>query len=187
MQTPIANSANYDQGFVRRSADGWRMLGTKSICDSCGDRGICSVPQGLRYLAAAKSVDTKVTSCAVYVPVISFQDQTGLDGTCNTFRRGLGWQRRLVVGQRIGLLNLATNERLRDVRVAEVHGGKLGTLLDDHAAMNHMLRGGNYPDAAARLMNILIKLYGRNHAALDAEFSVVYMEKIDGRGAGSEG
>ena len=111
------------------------------------------------------------------MPVLTFKDDTGLaQGTWNTFRRGPGWYRRVEPGTRVRFYATYFEDFVGEGTVVEKSFGTLGHLLEQHAAMNHLMRDLNAPDASAQLQRILIALYGRNYAAPDAEYSVIYVE-----------
>jgi len=178
-------SANpYDQRWIKKEGAVFRSAAsTVGLCSVCGDAERCNIKRALEFASNAWAVTAPVQSCGVFMPVISFRDDTGVQATFNTFRRGTAWARRAPVGTTVRLYALDIEEFVGTGKVVECHQGALGALLDDHAAFNHLLRDGNYPDAPARLQKILVALYGKNYAAPDKDFSVIYVEP-EGTGVG---
>lgn len=169
--------APFDQRFVRRDEDTFRTTSTAHpLCESCGDEPRCVIRNGMRFQSQAYGVEASVLGCGVYVPVLTFKDDTGIDRTFNTFRRGAGWYRRVAIGTKVRMFSNAIEDFVADGVVVERYLGPLGTLLGNHASMNHLMRDGMYEDADIRLHKILVGLYGKGYAALDEEYSVVYVE-----------
>ena len=168
--------STYDQRYVRHTPEGFIAHGPDVLCDTCGARDRCSILSGLTFMGNAYGVKAPVQLCGVYVPVLSFADRTGLDKVFNTFRRGAGCYRRLPVGTKVRLFANDIDDFVGEGTVIERQLGALGSLLETHAGMNHLMRDGNHSDAEARLQNVLIKLYGKNYSMPTAEYSVVYVE-----------
>lgn len=171
------SSNAYDQRWIRREGDVYRSAAsTVSLCGVCGSHDRCNIRRALSYSLDTWGVTAPVQKCGVFVPVISFRDDTGLTRTFNTFRRGTASHRRMPVGTQVRLYAMDAQAFVGKGRVVESHVGKLGGLLDDHAALNHILRDGDHADASVRLHKILVVLYGKNYAALSEDFSVIYVE-----------
>lgn len=162
----------YDQRFVRRDAAGFLIYSRNhSLCMACGNKPRCSIKE------AAMSI---VTRCKWFQPVVSFSTTIGINGVFNTFRRGVGIYNRLNVGDIVRLYATDICEFVGEVQVEEKFTDLLLNLLGRHAAMNHILRDGNYPDADMRLHKILVTLYGRSYASVDSAYSVIYIRMKDG-------
>jgi hypothetical protein len=169
--------APYDQRFVRRLEDRFRTASSAvSLCSVCGDAPRCHIKRGMDFQSASWAVESTVSACGVFMPVLTFKDDTGLSRTFNTFRRGPGWYRRVNKGTRVRFYATYIDDFVGEGQVVEQFRGPLGHMLEQHAAMNHLMRDLNAPDASAQLQRILIALYGRNYAAPDAEYSVIYCE-----------
>jgi len=82
----------------------------------------------------------------------------------------------LPVGTSVRLYALDIEAFVGEGRVCETHEGSLGPLLDQHAAMNHLMQNGPREKADTRLLAVLLALYGRNYARPTSVFSVVYVE-----------
>jgi hypothetical protein len=163
----------YDQTHVRRSDTVWRRLGGMTLCEVCGVQHDCDLTQALDTLAYQKSARVLIGQCAGFLPVMSFKDRTGLTGSFNTFRRGSGWANRVVLGGRVGLFDLTGKELLGTARVENVHTGPLGDLLEDHAAMNHLMKVWPEHQAPELLHRVLRRLYGNSYAAASEPYSVI--------------
>ena len=167
----------YDQRWVRSSPEGYRLAnGSAVLCHACGARDSCFVRRGADYLMESRGIELSVAVCPEFLPVITFDDDTGLDATFNTFRRGPGWFRRLKIDTRVRFYSKELETFVGSGRVVEAHCAPLSEMLERHASFNHLLRDGNYADADARLQAILVRLYGRNYAKPDVEYSVIYIE-----------
>ena len=153
----------YDQRWVARSEEGFRAR-SGSLCLPCGANTTCPI----------RSDNTR--TCNVYSPVIAFKEMTGLNRLSNTFRRGPGWFRRLKPRDRVRLFLSDEEEFLGRSMVMETHVGSLGSLLENHAAMNHTIIDQNAADAETRLLKVLIKLYGKNYSMPDQIYSVIYLQ-----------
>lgn len=167
----------FDQRFVRYTPAGFKSANSNcAICTVCGVHDRCASYSGLQYMRAASGIIARIDACPAYVPVLSFQDETGLGATFDTFRRGEGWFRRVRPGCRVKLMTAGSEDFIGEGRVTETYCGPLGTMLEAHAGMNHLMRDGMYPDAEIRLQRILTQIYGRNYAMPDKIFSVIYVE-----------
>jgi hypothetical protein len=165
--------ARFDQGFVRRNGKVWYRRGGKVLCEVCGVHDTCELRSALVNLGAWRLATVAVEECGIYVPVLGFQDRSGLEGSFNTFRRGRGWANRLELGCRVALHDLAADRLLGRATVTGIHYGPLGGLLRDFAADNHLMRGLSAIEAPGRLHAVLRRLYGTNYAGVDCEFSVI--------------
>lgn len=159
--------ALFDQAWVRRKGKVWVRHGQLPLCEVCAARQDCSA-----------RADTP-TQCASFVPVLSFKDESGLEGEFNTFRRGRGWANRLLLGQVVGLFALTSGRIIGRAVVDGLHVSALGDLLDRLAASNHLMKGSEAASAVERLHRVLRALYGVNHAAFDAVFTVVEVRRVE--------
>ncbi len=170
--------ARFDQQLVRRDGNSWKRQGGLSLCEVCGLQEACSLPSAMRVMGSTKRANIVVQGCGEYVPVLGFQDRTGLYGFFNTFRRGMGWARRVTEGGQVGLYDMTADVLLGYAVVSSVHIAPLGTLLTAHASANHLMRHLPEREAPELLHKILVRLYGKTYAALDQEFSVVYLKEV---------
>jgi hypothetical protein len=167
----------FDQALVRRAGEVWRRLGGQSLCDVCGVSQVCELRAGLDNLGEPYRAKVSMHECGVYVPVIAFQSEEGTDSTFNTFRRGLGWSRRLLRGQKVLLHKLGAEEPYGEAVVSEIHEGVLDDLLISHAHENHLMKGTEAETSPSRLHKVLIRLYGKTYAAASETFCVVRLER----------
>jgi hypothetical protein len=163
----------YDQAHVRRDGSVWRRLGGLTLCEVCGVQHRCDLTQALETLAGQKTARVVIGQCAGFLPVLSFQDFTGLEGRFNTFRRGQGWANRVTPSGRVALFDLTGRALLGVARIEGVHVGPLGELLGEHAAMNHLMKARPEQEAPELLHRVLRRLYGNTYAAASEMFSVL--------------
>jgi hypothetical protein len=166
----------YDQAYVRRDGAKWKRLAGLPLCEVCGVQSTCTLTQALNTLAGQKAARVQVGECAGFMPVISFQDPTGIFGRFNTFRRGRGWANRVVQGQRVALFDMAGRGLLGTAEVEIVEHAPLGELLEAHAPMNHLMKSKPEHEASALLHRVLKRLYGNTYAAASETFSVIGMK-----------
>lgn len=165
--------AAFDQALVRRVGKVWRRLGGQPLCEVCASHSFCELRQALMSIGASRSAKVTVSECGSYIPVISFQDMTGIEGVFNTFRRGAGWGRRVQVGDRVAIYDLTSNGLCGIAKVSGVYVGPLADMLSRHAAGNHLMKGKPSGEVEPLLAMIIRRLYGKNYGALDQEFSVI--------------
>jgi len=163
----------FDQALVRRTDKTWVRQSGLPLCDVCGVRDSCRLRSALATLGQVQRARVMIPECGTYVPVIGFTDPTGTDGEFNTFRRGLGWARRLVIGQRVGLYDLKADRMVGYARVEAIVSGVLGDLLLSHSAFNHLMKALPVDDAPEALQRVLRKAYGTTYAAPSETFSVI--------------
>lgn len=166
-------AAPYDQALVRREGFGWKRIGGQTLCEVCGAQHRCDLTRALTTLAQHKGATAGISQCDAYLPVISFQDCAGIEGSFNTFRRGKGWANRVAPGQRVALFDLAGKALLGTAMVDVVDSGPLGEMLDIHAPMNHLMKVRQPHEAPLLLLRVLRRLYGNTYAAASAPFSVI--------------
>jgi len=167
----------YDQALVRRTGDVWIRQGGLPLCDVCGVKDACQLRSGLATLGRARRARVMIPECGTFVPVIGFTDPTGTEGEFNTFRKGLGWARRVTVGGRIGLYDLKGDVMIGFARVVAIDSGALGSLLRSHGAFNHLMKTVPVDEVPAQLEKVLRRAYGTTYAALTAEFCVIEMRR----------
>jgi hypothetical protein len=167
----------FDQRFIRNGDEGYVSVSSNvPICSVCGLNGECDTLAGLTYTKHARGIIARVITCQQYVPVISFKELIGTEGHFNTFRRGMGWARRIASDKRVRLFDLSESAPSREAVVTQVVSGPLGSLLPLHAKYNHLMLGSDPYTATERLSRVLVRLYGKTYAALDQIFTVIYME-----------
>lgn len=171
--------APFDQALVRRAATVWRRQGGLSLCDVCGARTECQLRTALDNLGETRKAKIVVAECGTYVPVIGFQNRTGLENRFNTFRRGQGWARRTVVGGRVGLFDLSAGEMIGFARVEAAHVGVLGDLLASKSATNHLMKMVEPAAAPDELQKVLRRAYGTTYAAPTETFCVIELRRSD--------
>lgn len=171
--------AAYDQALVRRVGNVWRRLGGVPLCEVCARQPVCDLRKAIETMGASRKAKIMVQECGAYIPVISFQDPTGLEGRFNTFRRGGGWGKRVQPGDRVALFDMTGKCLIGFARVTASHIGVLRDLLRDHAHNNHLMKTKPAEQSAILLSIVLLRLYGRSYGNQDQEFSVVEMELED--------
>lgn len=169
----------YDQALVRRDGQVWKRHGQRPLCEVCGIQHNCALKQALTVLAKQRNAEAVIPKCGVYMPVISFQDRTGIDGHFNTFRRGRGWSNRLLFGQRVAVFDLFGKALLGTATVGVLEVGPLDEMLAAHAASNHLMKAQPGREAPALLHQVLRRLYGNNYAGLDMTYSVIGLNMED--------
>lgn len=165
----------YDQAHVRRDGQAYRRLGGSSLCEVCGVQATCTLKDALTTLARHKAAENNIVRCGGYMPVISFQDPTGIYGTFNTFRRGRGWANRVMPDQRVALFDLAGKALLGTAVIEMVEAAPLGEMLERFAAMNHLMKVREEHEAPELLHRVLKRLYGNTYAAASEVYSVIGM------------
>ncbi len=117
-----------------------------------------------------------ITHCSMHQPVISFDKNqlSGLEGTFNTFRPGVAWQKRLVQKQVVGLSNSNTDKLFCKASVVGVECGRLDGMLEKHAKMNHLILADPSKDLSA----VMIRLYGPHIIQDESMVSVITMKRI---------
>lgn len=111
-----------------------------------------------------------------YVEFVGRQQELGLDGHFNTFRRGPKWLGLLQIGEVVGLVVVDKEAGFDgDVGVAIVshlYNGPLDGMLAAYAHDNH---GSSEP---AILKGILAGVYGEDAVGDDENYTVVYLTRI---------
>lgn len=154
---------------VKRTPDGATILtkataNLRSLCQHCAIATRCKHRDRLDKVHQLAQLQAPVTCCAEYHYPIHFADTTGLDQPrFNTLRLGDAWQKRLRVGENVGLLD--ADRRLIQVRVVrhlEVVSKTIPGLLP-YAHANHLLVAQQLSadEAAERMLKILRNNYGK--------------------------
>ena len=168
----------FDQMLVRRSGRVWRRQGGLPLCEVCGQHEGCDLRAALSTLGAARRATVMVSECGAFMPVVGFQDTTGLDREeFNTFRRGRGWANRVFAGCRVALCDIGAGRLIGTAVVTDVHVAPLGELLGQHAATNHLMLAVEEARAPEELHRVLRRLYGTTYAAASQEFSVIALRR----------
>lgn len=177
----MVSLAPYDQRYIVRENDSTYKTRSAaiSLCIACGDSIGCPVRSTIDHQREQWRVQVSTTKCVMFKPVITFKDKTGLHGVFNTFRRGLGWFNRLRDGDVVKIYDADSESFVGEARVTSTFNGSLVQMLTDFAADNHLMKDSSFEAPSTELHLTLEKLYGRNYAALDSEYSVVYVEMIE--------
>lgn len=135
------------------------------LCAACGNCVDCSV------------IRDDVIACSDYQPVIAFKSFDGTEGHFNTFRLGSAWAPRVKPGQHIGLINKA-GIKVGEARVEAVHCGDKQQMLDEHAALNHLILARAAANPASELKRLIRNLYGPNFLAKATHMTVIYLQRL---------
>lgn len=102
----------------------------------------------------------------------------GIDGEFNTFRMGLFYVKRLVVGEVVALVNNKERVLLGTATVTQLHFGPLERMLREHAYMNHT-QLSNVGDVSPReaLGEVIKRFYGPQVALPNKAASVIYLRR----------
>ena len=160
MDTPL----NPDMRGISRIENGYSS-DLRILCSHCGLRPICS--------------DFAATTCDLFTPIISFRRSIGgWDGVWNTFRIGSAWNKRLRVGDLIGLFDSTTKEIFAYARVRKLAHGKKEDMAAQHGADNHNIRALTLEkaDIPTMVLKRLRKAYGNRIYESSAYCTVIYLE-----------
>lgn len=119
------------------------------LCSTCGHNQTCLV----------KNEQAQV--CTGYQPVLAFKSMAGTEGEFNTFRLGGAWSKRVTVGQRLGLVD-SSYERVGEAIVRAVHCGPRVSMIEEHAAKNHLMLAAKPDNPVEAMTRKLRNLYGPN-------------------------
>jgi hypothetical protein len=169
--------AAFDQALVRRNGRVWIRQGNLPLCDVCGNKDACRLRSALGALGKAQRAKVMIPECGAFMPVIGFTETRGLEDGFNTFRRGLGWARRVMVGQRVGLYDLKADQMFGQAVVENVISGPLEELLSIHASRNHLMKGLPEEVTSEALHRLLRRLYGTTYAGLAETFTVLELRR----------
>lgn len=151
------------------------------ICNHCFVQP-CKIRSLVQKIPHDKAV-VKVSSCAMFVPCLTFSVLHGLDRDLfNTVRIGGAWSDRLKPGNDVALIDTKNGKFLELREVYRVFSGKLSDIIQDHARFNHALlheisEGLDKSEAPQRLERILKNAYGTNIASGDRTASVIYLKR----------
>lgn len=146
------------------SLGAWFTSAKQDICNHCALINICD------------SV-SEHKSCREFMPVLSFQDETGfkIGDVVNTVRIGKAWVERLTTGSTIALLNAKTKLIFSYARVIGLDFGPIDDMLKLHAATNHLFVNKSPSEAPALLKDWQLRNYGP-HIVNDAtKIAVIYL------------
>lgn len=96
----------------------------------------------------------------------------GIEGSFNTFRLGLAYSKRLLVGDRVFLADTKAKAVIAEAAVEYLHVGPLEDMLQRHAFMNHAVRY-EADNHSQKLYDILMKFYGPHIVTLKKKTTVI--------------
>ena len=172
----------FDMRRVKRRGDIFTTKGvndfTRDLCGFCGSLPTCKISASLRRLNKMHPCEAEIQTCTAFLPIIPFRPPLlGLSGFFNTFRKGGAWVKRVEPGRIVAMGDLGTGQIIGEAEVLRVVKGPLADLMPEHATYNHMCLREDAPEAS--LQKVLDRSYGKNWAAPDAEFTVIYLERCD--------
>jgi hypothetical protein len=103
----------------------------------------------------------------------------GVEDEFNTFRLGGTLAKRLVVGQKVFIMDEKTKIVFGRATVQRVELGKLRELCDEHAHKNHRELMNNPEGAGERLFTYLQKIFGPHIAPPTKKACVIYLKRIE--------
>lgn len=118
------------------------------------------------------------TACALFLPTLPFQDETGLDGDANTVRVGKAWMSRLLLDQVIALYNVNQKLIFGLASVTELHTGGIDQMLAEHAHRNHLMLTTPPAEAAAILKAWQRQNYGPRIINDQTRLTVIYLRRL---------
>lgn len=114
------------------------------------------------------------------VRVIEFSPpMEGLEGEFNTFRLGMAWSKRIVVGDTIWLMDKKQFLIFGSAIVTGIFVGKLRDMSDLYACRNHNQKGLDPEGANNRLIANMIKRYGPNMCDENKKVTVIEMKRTE--------
>lgn len=97
----------------------------------------------------------------------------------NTFRVGLGWFKRLKVGDKVNLLNTKTLEVFAIAIVAEIDSGEKQMMAEMHGEFNHSIQSLQIKDNIAAVILRRLKSSSGTRAFDGTKYiTVIYLEQI---------
>lgn len=154
------------------------------LCAHCGVVEKCKIAASLSRLERKHDlqVDLAPRRCRMFMPVLSFRPPfKGLDANFNTFRLGMAWGKRVVVGSHVALGDALTFDVFGYAQVTDVISGPLNAMLEGYAAANHTMLDVPPSEAPAALLDVLIKSYGKNWVNDGRGSTVIDLTRVDCR------
>jgi hypothetical protein len=102
----------------------------------------------------------------------------GISDRFNTFRLGLFYHKRLIVGETVYLLDEKEKQIIGSATVERIELGKLSEMCQLHASTNHSEIENNPEAAPDNLMKTLCKLYGPQIATPDKKTTVIFLKRV---------
>ena len=99
----------------------------------------------------------------------------GFDGRFNTFRLGLGWSKRLSVGDRVFLADKKRSWIFGQAEVEGVMTGKLGEMANLYAAENHNHKSKPIAQASENLIANMVRRYGPHICDREKKVTVIVL------------
>lgn len=151
-----------DTRQLKRSPDGhYRSGGGRFPCDHCGLTQECPL----------KPVDL----CKLFMPVLPFTDETGLDRLSNTLRIGKAWTERLTMGQTIALYHPKKKVIFGHARLVGMSRGPIRSMLKAHAHANHLMLQADPKIAADYMFAWMKQNYGPRIVHEETTISALYL------------
>jgi hypothetical protein len=173
----MASLPPYDQRYVVRDGGFKTRSAAISLCIACGDSSSCSAFSAMELQQETLGITASVLMCQIFRPVITFKDEAGTSELFNTFRKGLGWYKRVAPGDTVKLYDADKCRIIGEGYIKSRYCGFLSDMLTQHAHMNHLMKDEQSENPVKDLHSELRRLYGNNYAALDEEYSVIYVER----------
>lgn len=159
-----------DTRQLKRRSDGTYTSGAgKKPCDHCAVNDVCQLKPR--------------TACAIFVPALPFQDETGLDRFANTVRVGVAWTQRLLTDQVIALYNPLIKTVFGYARVRRMFSGPIAAMLDRHARHNHLMLDKPPEQAASLLHAWQLRNYGPRIVHDQTRITALYVQRLSGEDA----
>lgn len=147
--------------------------GIKELCEFCSFES-CKIRKQLKRVGGRISIT--LTECMDYQFPLVFRDISGTDGLFNTFRLGSAWSKRLVTGNKVGLVD-------GDLKVFGTASVTSVMLLDRkealsrHSYRNHLMLDKNRFKASELLSKVLRNNYGKLVYNNCEVISVIYLSR----------
>jgi hypothetical protein len=168
-----------------KKIDGYFTLeGTKNasergetLCDHCAYHD-CSVRNRIRALTVnQQNAIPEIRACKSLVPILVFQDQSGMEGEFNTLRMGRAWQERLERGSPVALAR--NDNTLFGAAVVElIVVDTLSSLIDLHGTDNHLAIDARRRGESIDLLKVMVRCYGTNRAKPDQPATAIYLRRL---------
>lgn len=158
--------------------DSKRLEQSDNLCDYCGYKE-CSLGLIVAKLKVNRfNARTAVLSCKSFIPVITFQDASGMVSDFNTFRLGRAWFSRVAVGV-VVQLRKTDGADIGRATVTAVHGGVFTEMDKEFGIDNHIaLQAACDGDAEFSLADVMKAVYGGHRFDPDGQVSVIYLKRI---------
>ncbi|SFJ49743.1 hypothetical protein SAMN03159338_1570 [Sphingomonas sp. NFR04] len=148
----------------RRPDDTYTSGAGKLPCDHCAVNDVCQLQRR--------------TACAIFVPAIPFQDETGLNRFANTVRVGVAWTQRLRIDQVIALYDAKKQTVFGYSRVKALFAGPIAEILAVHASMNHLMQEKPSYEAARALLQWQRQNYGPRIINEKTRITAIYLQRL---------